>query len=62
MQQCNETITVVNAKFNQQADKDEYHATVINGVSWSLIVSIITISFYLAGNAFSDASDPRNHV
>lgn len=28
----------------------------------SLIVSIITISFYLAGNAFSDASDPRNHV
>lgn len=28
----------------------------------TLIVSIITISFYLAGNAFSDASDPRNHV
>ena len=28
----------------------------------ALIVSIITISFYLAGNAFSDASDPRNHV
>ncbi len=28
----------------------------------SLIVSIITVSFYLAGNAFSDASDPRNHV
>lgn len=28
----------------------------------SIIVSIITISFYLAGNAFSDASDPRNHV
>lgn len=28
----------------------------------SLIVSTITISFYLAGNAFSDASDPRNHV
>lgn len=34
MQQCNETITVINAKFNQQADKDEYHATVINGASW----------------------------
>ena len=34
MQQCNETITVINAKFNQQADKDEYHATVITGVSW----------------------------
>lgn len=28
----------------------------------TLIVSVITISFYLAGNAFSDASDPRNHV
>jgi len=28
----------------------------------SLIVSIITVSFYLAGNAFSDASDPKNHV
>ncbi len=26
------------------------------------IVSIVTISFYLIGNAFSDASDPRNHV
>ncbi len=26
------------------------------------IVSVITITFYLIGNAFSDASDPRNHV
>ena len=26
------------------------------------IVSIITITFYLVGNAFSDAADPRNHV
>lgn len=26
------------------------------------IVSIITITFYLVGNAFSDASDPKNHV
>lgn len=26
------------------------------------IVSIITITFYLGGNAFSDAADPRNHV
>lgn len=26
------------------------------------IVSIISITFYLVGNAFSDASDPRNHV
>lgn len=28
----------------------------------TIIVSIITISFYVLGNAFSDASDPRNHV
>ena len=28
----------------------------------ALIVSLITVSFYLAGNAFSDAADPRNHV
>jgi len=26
------------------------------------IVSIITVTFYLVGNAFSDACDPRNHV
>ena len=26
------------------------------------IVSIITVSFYLVGNAFSDAADPKNHV
>lgn len=26
------------------------------------IVSLITITFYLVGNAFADASDPRNHV
>jgi len=26
------------------------------------IVSTITIAFYLIGNAFSDAADPRNHV
>ena len=27
-----------------------------------VVLSIITISFYVLGNAFSDASDPRNHV
>jgi oligopeptide transport system permease protein len=26
------------------------------------VLSVITISFYIMGNAFSDASDPRNHV
>jgi oligopeptide transport system permease protein len=28
----------------------------------TIILSLITISFYVLGNAFSDASDPRNHV
>lgn len=28
----------------------------------AIIVSIISITFYLIGNAFSDAADPRNHV
>jgi len=28
----------------------------------AVIVSMITITFYLVGNAFSDAADPRNHV
>lgn len=28
----------------------------------AVIVSLITITFYLVGNAFSDAADPRNHV
>lgn len=28
----------------------------------TIVLSIITISFYVLGNTFSDASDPRNHV
>ncbi|MDP3178814.1 MAG: ABC transporter permease [Spirochaetaceae bacterium] len=28
----------------------------------TIVVSVITISFYVLGNSFSDASDPRNHV
>jgi len=28
----------------------------------TVITSLITISFYVLGNSFSDASDPRNHV
>lgn len=28
----------------------------------AVIVSIISVSFYIMGNAFSDAADPRNHV
>ncbi|WP_394523210.1 ABC transporter permease [Lacrimispora sp. JR3] len=28
----------------------------------TIILSFVTISFYIIGNAFSDAADPRNHV
>jgi len=28
----------------------------------AIVLSIITISFYVLGNVFSDAADPRNHV
>lgn len=28
----------------------------------SIILSLITISFYVIGNSFSDAADPKNHV
>ena len=28
----------------------------------TLILSFVTISFYIIGNAFSDAADPKNHV
>lgn len=28
----------------------------------TILVSVVTISFYIIGNAFSDAADPKNHV
>ena len=28
----------------------------------TLVLSIITISFYIIGNAFADAADPKNHL
>lgn len=28
----------------------------------AVVLSVVTISFYVIGNAFGDASDPRNHV
>lgn len=28
----------------------------------TILLSIITVSFYIVGNAFSDAADPRNHM
>lgn len=34
MNLCNETITVFNPKLNTATDSDEYHGTIISGVSW----------------------------
>ena len=28
----------------------------------TVVLSIVTISFYIIGNAFADAADPKNHV
>ena len=28
----------------------------------TIILSVVTISFYVIGNAFSDAADPKNHL
>ena len=28
----------------------------------TIVLSIVTISFYIVGNAFSDAADPKNHI
>ena len=32
--------------------------------AWAFLtlLAVITVTFYLVGNAFSDACDPRNHV
>ncbi len=32
-------------------------------LTWpTLVLALVTVSFYIAGNKFADASDPRNHV
>jgi oligopeptide transport system permease protein len=28
----------------------------------AVVMTLVTLTFYIAGNAFSDASDPRNHT
>ena len=28
----------------------------------TIILSFVTVSFYIVGNRFADASDPRNHI
>jgi len=34
MKQCNETITVLNRRYDAETGRDVWQATVINGVSW----------------------------
>lgn len=34
MKLCNESITIYNARLNQETGYDEYHRTVVIGVSW----------------------------
>lgn len=38
MRLCDKTITVFNARFNPETDKDEYLGTVISGVSWFCVI------------------------
>ena len=28
----------------------------------AIVLSVVTVSFYIIGNAFADAADPKNHV
>ena len=28
----------------------------------AIVLSVVTISFYIIGNAFADAADPKNHM
>ena len=45
MQQCNETITVLNRRYNNETGRDEWTPTVISGVSWhSEIKAVVTQS------------------
>jgi len=53
MQLCNETITVFNAKLNSETGYDEYHGSVIEGVSWFCeIASNVDSSGLKAANKF----------
>lgn len=54
MNQCNDVITVFNAKLNRDTGNDVYIATVITGVSWfSEIVSNVDSSGLKAANKFT---------
>ena len=54
MKMCTETITVFNARFDKDTDRDVYYGTTIRGVSWrSEIVSTVTDSGLKAANRFT---------
>lgn len=54
MRLCNETITVINSRFNPTLDRDEYVGTVIKGVSWHCeIASMVDASGLKSANKFS---------
>ena len=45
MQQANETITIINRKYNETTGRDDWNPTVISGVSWySKMVASVTQS------------------
>lgn len=54
MKLCNETITVINAKFDPETRMDKYYPTVITGASWFCeIASNVTDDGLKAANVFT---------
>lgn len=53
MQLCDKTITVFNARFNPEMDKDEYLGTVISGVSWFCAIESTVDDGLKAANKFT---------
>lgn len=54
MKLCNETITVFNAKLDTASGMDQYHPTVISGVSWFCeVASAVDASGLKAANKYT---------
>lgn len=54
MRMCNRTVTLVNARYNKQADKTVYVNTVLRGVSWfSTMRSSVDSKGLNAANSFT---------
>ena len=53
MRLCDKTITVFNARFNPETDKDEYLGTVISGVSWFCAIESTVDDGLKAANKFT---------